>query len=81
MARSVKWGAWGVLVLTAALASGCDPATYMDQNFGTTLGADFMETTRDAGDDTTDATTPEGNAGAGGVAGAGAAGGTAGSGS
>ena len=61
MARSARWAAWWAMVLTGAiagaLASGCDPSTYTDVNFGTNVGADYVAPApiRDAGEGADDA--------------------------
>ena len=62
-----------MLVLTGALAGGCDPATYTDVHFGTNVGADYMAPTRDASDGPDDAA-----AGAAGTSSAAGTGGSAG---
>ena len=72
-----------MVVLTGALAGGCDPTTYTDLNFGTNVGADYMAPApvRDAGDDSdTQVNAPGSAAGTVGTAGDSAAGtvGTAG---
>ena len=54
MTRSTAFGGLVALVLTTALGGGCQPETYVDQNFGTNLGADFVAPPRDAGASTND---------------------------
>jgi len=58
-----------VVVLTGALAAGCDPTTYTDVNFGTNLGADYMAPApvRDAGDGADAATSTGAGGGDGGT--------------
>jgi hypothetical protein len=78
MARAASWMGWAVLALAStALATGCDPTSYTDVNFGSSLGADFVAPVTDAGSPIDDAVAP--TAGAGGAAGD--AGGLAGAGS
>ena len=66
------------MLLAGALASGCDPSTYTDVNFGTNVGADYVAPApvRDAGEEggeeAGDAAVPAGVAGSdGGPSGAG----------
>jgi hypothetical protein len=78
MAQAAKWAGWSAMLLTGAiagaLASGCDPSTYTDVNFGTNVGADYVAPApvRDAGEEAGDVAAPKGAAGSdGGTGGAG----------
>ena len=57
MAKSKAFGGLAVLIFLTGLMSatvliGCTPETYTDQNFGTSLGADFVAPPADAGGNT-----------------------------
>ncbi len=57
MRRSTVFGGVAALALASALGAGCQPDTYVDKNFGTNLGADFVAPPKDAAAHGTDAGT------------------------